>query len=68
MQKITEFNAFNQTDPKKPLYSSSMLAVKPVRRLDSLLGSPKAIGLPNISPIEKGLFEVNRSPEREALL
>jgi hypothetical protein len=45
-----------------------MLVVKPVRRLDSLLGSPKAIGLPNISPIEKGLFEVNRSPEREALL
>jgi len=45
-----------------------MLAVKPVKRLDSLLGTPKAMGLPNITPLEKGMFELNRSPEREALL
>jgi hypothetical protein len=45
-----------------------MLAVKPVKRLDPLISTPKALGLPNIAPLEKGMFEVNRSPEREALL
>jgi len=45
-----------------------MLAVKPAKKQDSLLSTPKALGLPNIMPLEKGMFEVNLSPEREALL